>query len=311
MVLTLDILRERGNQTVEHEREGMPPVLVFDYEIVLDGRTLPDPVNYALLRIVAPEGDETDDSKRPFVVIDPRAGHGPGIGGFKIDSEIGIALRGGHPCYRCPSSPSPVPTDHRGGDARRGSVPAHRGRAPPAVRRQALRHRQLPWRLGADAARGERAGPGRPHPAGRFAAGLLVRPARAQPDALQRRAAGRFVGSSFAADRQRPFRRRLPVQNFEQLNPANALWEKLYNLYAKADTEGPRFLDFERWWGGHYQLNRDEIDWIVQNLFVGNRLTSGELRSPDGKSVIDLRNVRSPIVVFASWATTSRRRSRR
>ena len=36
------------------------------------------------------------------------------------------------------------------------------------------------------------------------------------------------------------------VQNFESLNPSNTLWEKLYNVYARADTEGPRFLEFER-----------------------------------------------------------------
>ncbi len=91
------------------------------------------------------------------------------------------------------------------------------------------------------------------------------------------------------------------VQNFEQLNPSNTLWGKLYNVYANADTEGPRFLEFERWWGGHFLMNREEIDWIVQNLFVGNRLTAGQVRSADGKTVVDLRNIRSPIVVFASW----------
>ena len=43
------------------------------------------------------------------MVIDPRAGHGPGIGGFKIDSEIGIALKAGHPCYFVMFFPQPVP----------------------------------------------------------------------------------------------------------------------------------------------------------------------------------------------------------
>ena len=43
------------------------------------------------------------------MVIDPRAGHGPGIGGFKIDSEIGIALKQGHPCYFVMFFPQPVP----------------------------------------------------------------------------------------------------------------------------------------------------------------------------------------------------------
>jgi len=42
--------------------------------------------------------------------------------------------------------------------------------------------------------------------------------------------------------------------------------------------------------------------WIVQNLFVGNKLSASEVRSADGKTTVDLRNIRSPIVVFASWA---------
>ena len=53
--------------------------------------------------------------KRPFVVVDPRAGHGPGIGGFKADSEIGVAMRAGHPCYFVGFTPEPMPgPDDRG-----------------------------------------------------------------------------------------------------------------------------------------------------------------------------------------------------
>ena len=33
------------------------------------------------------------------------------------------------------------------------------------------------------------------------------------------------------------------VTNFESLNPANTLWTKQYNLYAKIDTEEPRYLE--------------------------------------------------------------------
>ena len=98
MVLTTDVLRQRGNIYLEHGRAGNPPVLVFDYEMVMDGRKLERPTNYALVRILPPKEHPTNPKRRPFVVIDPRAGHGPGIGGSKIDSEIGIALRGGHPC---------------------------------------------------------------------------------------------------------------------------------------------------------------------------------------------------------------------
>ena len=49
------------------------------------------------------------------------------------------------------------------------------------------------------------------------------------------------------------------VQNFESQNPANTLWSKQYNLYSKIDTEGPRYLGFEQWWGGHINLNAEEI----------------------------------------------------
>ena len=51
------------------------------------------------MRIVPPEGVTVDPKRRPYVIIDPRAGHGPGIGGFKDDSQVGVALREGHPVY--------------------------------------------------------------------------------------------------------------------------------------------------------------------------------------------------------------------
>ena len=89
------------------------------------------------------------------------------------------------------------------------------------------------------------------------------------------------------------------VQNFENQNPANTLWTKRYNLYSKIDTEAPRYLGFERWWGGHVNLNAAEIQAIVDDLFIGNKLASGGIRASDG-TAIDLRNIRSPIVVFCS-----------
>ena len=109
-MIFLDVLRQRGNLYLDHARAGKPPVLAFEYEVVVNGRESPHPANYALARIVPPAGfAATDQKKRPFVVIDPRAGHGPGIGGFKMDSEIGIALRQGHPCYFVFFFPRPEP----------------------------------------------------------------------------------------------------------------------------------------------------------------------------------------------------------
>src|SRR5262245_48367482 len=107
-LLYLDVMRQRGNQYRAHLRETVPHVLDYHAELVVDGRSLERPVNYALARIVPPAGIEIDPARRPFVVVDPRAGHGPGIGGFKVDSEIGVALRAGHPCYFVGFLPDPV-----------------------------------------------------------------------------------------------------------------------------------------------------------------------------------------------------------
>lgn len=116
-VLFADVMRERGNQYQAHMQERVPNVLDFGTELIVDGRTLPRPVNYGLVRIVAPDDLKPDRDLaeghdpgrlRPFVVVDPRAGHGPGIGGFKRDSEIGAALRAGHPCYFIGFLPDPV-----------------------------------------------------------------------------------------------------------------------------------------------------------------------------------------------------------
>jgi hypothetical protein len=65
------------------------------------------------------------------------------------------------------------------------------------------------------------------------------------------------------------------------------------------DTEAERYLEFERWWGGHVNLNAEEIQFIVDELFVGNNLAAGRIKTSDGE-VVDLRKIRSPIVVFCS-----------
>ncbi|MET0679428.1 MAG: DUF3141 domain-containing protein, partial [Burkholderiales bacterium] len=108
-VLFWDTLRQSGNQWLAHEAAGKPPVLAYKYELIADARSYERPANYALVRIVPPRGLEVDDSKRPFVIVDPRAGHGPGIGGFKEDSEVGVALKAGHPVYFVIFYPDPEP----------------------------------------------------------------------------------------------------------------------------------------------------------------------------------------------------------
>ena len=117
------------------------------------------------------------------------------------------------------------------------------------------------------------------------------------------RYAGGMLGgtwlSSFAADMgDGVFDGAYLVENFENLNPANTFWDKYYNLFAKIDTEPGRFLEFERWWGGFYLMNREEIEWITRNLFVGNKLWSGT-KGTGGKA-FDLRDIKAPIILFAS-----------
>ena len=59
-VLFLDVMRHRAAQYEAHAAEVAPNVLNYGAELVLDGRTLSQPVNYLLARIVPPEGAAID-----------------------------------------------------------------------------------------------------------------------------------------------------------------------------------------------------------------------------------------------------------
>ena len=92
------------------------------------------------------------------------------------------------------------------------------------------------------------------------------------------------------------------VQNFEAQNPANTLWTKQYNLWSKIDTEPERYLDFEKWWGGHVTLNAAEMQWIVDALFVGNHLAASRVR----RSFTSSLPVSASISVITETATGRR-----
>jgi pimeloyl-ACP methyl ester carboxylesterase len=303
-ILFWHTLWERGNNFIENAAEGLKPVLHFEYETVLDGRTFEHPVNYALLRIVPPEGVSVDPTRRPYVIIDPRAGHGPGIGGFKDDSQVGVALRAGHPVYFVIffRDPEPGQTLLDVCEAEQTFVKKVRALHPRSAKPAIIGNCQGGWAAMMLAASDpEDTGPlvinGAPmsYWGGAWSEG--------EGDNPMRYAGGMLGGSwlaSFAADLGNgKFDGAHLVQNFENLNPANSLWDKYYHLYDKADTEPPRFLEFERWWGGYYLMNREEIEWITRNLFVGNKLWSGGVKGFSGEA-LDLRAIRSPIVLFAS-----------
>ena len=300
-ILFWDVMRQRGNQYRAHMAETAPHVLDFKAELVVDGRLFERPVNYCLVRIVPPPGIEIDMTRRPFVIVDPRAGHGPGIGGFKADSEIGVALKAGHPCYFIGFLPEPMPGQTIEDVARAEGVFLEKvlelhpqAEDKPCV----IGNCQAGWAVMMLAAlRPELFGP-------IIIAGAPLSYWQGVHGKYPMRYSGGLMGGSwltaFASDLGAgKFDGAWLVQNFENQNPANTLWTKQYNLYSKIDTEAPRYLGFERWWGGHVNLNAEEIQFIVDELFVGNNLAAGNIRTSDGFAV-DLRNIRSPIVVLCS-----------
>ncbi|MCW9077776.1 MAG: DUF3141 domain-containing protein [Gammaproteobacteria bacterium] len=303
-VLFWDTLRQRGNNFVEHEQAGKPPVLHFDYEMVLDARRFERAVNYALVRIIPPQGVSVDPKRRPYIIIDPRAGHGPGIGGFKDDSQVGVALRDGHPVYFVIFFPEPEPEqtllDVCGAEEK--FVHKVRELHPDSPKPVIVGNCQGGWAaMMLASSNPDETGPivinGAPmsYWGGAWSEGEGNNPMRYAGGAL----GGTWMASLAADMGNGLFDGAYLVENMENLNPANTLWKKYYHLFANVDTEPPRFLDFERWWGGFYLLNREEIEWIVDDLFVGNNLWTGGVQAQGGKA-FDLRDIKSPIILFAS-----------
>ncbi len=299
-VLYWDVLRQRGDNYLAHEAAGSPPVLGFPYETIIDGRELPRPSNYAMVHILPTDGPRPDPKRRPYLIIDPRAGQGAGIGGSKAESQVGVALANGHPVYFAIFFPDPVP-----GQTLADVCATHatfvrtvRQRHPEAPRAIVVGNCQGGWATALLAASnpdvtgplvingaplaywsGERV---RRHPM-RYLGGVSggAVPAMLLSDLGN----GRFDGAHL-------------VSNFETFSPATVWWRKYYDLYAAVDDPS-RYLEFERWWGGFHFMTEEEIRWIVRNLFVGNRLARQGVHL-DARTFVDLRNIRSPIIVFAS-----------
>jgi len=301
LILTTDIMRQRADSDAVHEQADCPPVLTYDSEVVVDGRMLQHPVNYLLLKITPPEGVEIKEWKRPYMIIDPRAGHGAGIGGFKSDSQVGVALNDGHPVYFVVFRPHPE----------RGQTLADVMRAEAAFVKEISRlHPNAPkpiivgncqggWAtMVMAAANPDITGPlvinGAPlsywsgrigENTMRYNGGLLG--GLASVLLLSDLGNGQFDGANL-------------VSNFEMLNPSRNYFGKYYDLFDDPENGKVRFLEFERWWGGYHFMNEAEIRWIVEQLFVGNKLARGEAYIERGRR-LDIKAIRSPIIVFASW----------
>lgn len=303
-VLFWDVLRRRANNMIEHENAGLPPLLNFKYELLLDGRQFERPANYALLRITQAGDvcwdDCVDPEKPPVIVLDPRAGHGPGLGGFKRDSEVGVALHTGHPVYFVVFFPEPCPHQKIADvlDVLKVFVARvaelHGGRKPILYG-----NCQAGWAVTLLSA----ASPGLPGPV--VLNGSPLSYWSGEPGINPMRIMAGFGGgvwlAHFLSDLNRGrFDGAWLVQNFEMLKPGNAIWDKYAKLFGEIDTEQERFLDFERWWNGFYRLSTEEIVAISEDLFIGNRLEQGNFRL-DSESTVDLKRITNPLVVFASY----------
>ena len=299
-VLFLDLLRRRGDEEAEITSRPMATVLSFGHEVLMDGRLLPRPINYTLSRIVPPPGVAIDRRKRPVVVVDPRAGQGPGVGGFKAESEIGDALRAGHPVYFIGFGAMPAP-GQQFLDVVEGQVSFFEHVVelhPEAPRPFAIGNCQAGYQtLMVAILRPDLFGPC-------LVAGSPMSYWQGEHGKNPMRYAGGLLGGSWLTAMSSDLGKGKIdgtglILNFDILNPANWLWGKQYEVYTHVDTDAERYLQFEKWWGDFIQLNGDELQFLVDNLFIGDKLTRNQLQSSNG-TVFDLRSITSPIIVFTS-----------
>ncbi len=299
--LFLDILRQRGNQRENMLAHGVASVLIYDSELVMRGDELRHPVNYSLLRIIPPEGAEIDDRKRPVFVIDPRAGQGPGIGGLKHLSEIGDAFKAGHPVYFAGFTALPVEGQRIEDVARAHTIFLEKVAElhPDALGKPLVfGNCQAGWHaMMAACMRPDVVGP------------MVIAGAPLSYWAgIRGKNAMRYMGGWFGGtwlDRMMSdigngvFDAAWLVGNFDNLNPANTLWTKQYNVWADPEQEKNRYLQFEKWWGDFVLLRGEEMQWMVDNLFIGNKFSTGQIVTSDGIR-LDIREVKTPIVCFCS-----------
>ena len=241
-LIFLDILRQSGNQQAEMTSRPINAVLIYDYEVILKGTSLPRPVNYALVRVVPPKGTVIDQTKRPVVVIDPRAGQGPGIGGFKPVSEIGQAFEAGHPVYFIGFIADPIEGQTIEDIAHAHTVFLEKViELQPQAAGKPLAHRKLPGRLACDHGRLHASGSGRAGGACRRPLVLLGRRPRPEPDAVHRRPARRDLDR--AADERsgrRHLRRRLADLELRQSQSRqHALDQAVQRLGQAGEGGGP------------------------------------------------------------------------
>jgi tellurite resistance protein/pimeloyl-ACP methyl ester carboxylesterase len=328
-----NLLRKQSSLFFKDLKNNQPPVISFKYEIIMDGRKLDKPVNYALTKIIERRGDikrkkdaqekverekrslaerrnselahlaSSDESnKRPIIIIDPRSGSAPGIAGSKKNSEIGMALQAGHPVYYIIFFPKPEKgqtlEDVKNAEVK--FIEEVRRLHPDAPRPSVIGNSQAGWALAMlSAEEPDLAGPlilnGSPIS---YWAGV-------EGKHVMRYRTGIMGGSwfvSFLSDLGNGyFDGAHLVTGYEAVDPANTFFRQPYKLFSNVDKKHSSYLKFERWWNSYYMMTEEEINFIVNKLFIENSLEKGEVGFKDGKK-IDLKDLKDPIVLFSSGA---------
>lgn len=328
-----NLLRRQSSLFFKDIEKGQPPVISFNYEIIMDARKFDKPVNYALTKIIERRSDEkrrkeekekkerdlrtladrrnveitplaaSDETKiRPIIIIDPRSGGGPGIAGSKKNSEIGMALQAGHPVYYIIFFPEPEKgqtlEDVKNAEIKfiEEVIRLH----PNAPRPSVIGNSQAGWALAMlGAEEPDLMGPlilnGSPIS---YWAGV-------EGKHVMRYRTGIMGGCwyvSFLSDLGNGyFDGAHLISGYEAVDPANTFFRHPYRLFSNADKGHGNYLNFERWWNSYYMMTEEEVNFIVNKLFIENSLEKGELGFKDGKK-IDLKDLRDPLVLFSSDA---------
>ena len=151
--------------------------------------------------------------------------------------------------------------------------------------------------------------PDRPYRRQRRAGRAMVRPAWAGPDALQYPAcsAEPWTTSELLSDLRRHGDAHL-IAEFQAAQSGAHPVPQIYRSLSRHRQGRPDASNSRKWWGGFFVLTRPESAGSVERLFVGNRLAE---ERANWNGPVDHQAIRAPIIVFASHGDSITRHSGR
>lgn len=287
-------MSDRAKDQFQFEKNGQLNSICFPRKFITQGKKS----SYKLWQITS---GQITNGKAPVVIVDPRAGRGPGVCATKEASQVGVALVAGHPVYLVTFEMMPVNGQ---------TMPGVMCDIDRFVRLVHTRHANCPV----------------PRLIGNCQAGWMLLIARnryfrelkcplqvngsplsywsGDEILLARGLLAQLFGSRFMIEATEELGFTLfdgahLSGNFEDLAASRVVTEKFIELWRNPSPEKVQhFLQNEKWWNQFYHFRPAEIRWILDNLFLGNRLEQGKLEV-EGQ-LIDLATDAGPLVIFAS-----------